>query len=587
MWYVCLSLSILLIIAINTYIAYTGARKTRKVSVINILLCTVFIADALVFFPVYYNMFDGDANLARVLKTIFVSLHHAIRLFVVDSDFDIIKEAVPSANAIFYFVYTCFAAGLFLASPVLTFGFIFSFFKNIVAQRKYITKYNTDVYVFSEFNEESVALAISIKSYFDKCTIVFTGVSDENSNYAELHEKVKSACPIYFEKDILELHLDVHNKNKNINFMIIGNNENNNLKNALGIIDRYNKRPNTQLYVLSNEIEGELLLNSAPAGEIKIRRISNLRTTIFGILKNKGHLLFEDAAEDSSINQKRISAVVVGMGKLGREMTKSLAWFCQMDGYRIEIDSFDIDPLAEEHFSAQCPELMDKRINNRFDDIGESQYRIAVHSGIDVDTIKFHDIIKTLNRTTYVFIDVGSDEKNIRISIKLRMLFEQMGIKPRIQAIVKNSARKNALHNIKNYSGQAYDIEYEGSIEEIYSYDSIINSKLEKEALNRHLCWGEESEFWKYEYNYRSSVASALSKRAKKECGIPGIDKIPSDRTEKEKQSLRLLEHRRWNTYMRAEGYVFSETRNNLAKTHPCLVTFDLLSQKDKEKDDD
>ena len=65
------------------------------------------------------------------------------------------------------------------------------------------------------------------------------------------------------------------------------------------------------------------------------------------------------------------------------------------------------------------------------------------------------------------------------------------------------------------------------------------------------------------------------------------VEKKPSDRTEQEKHVLRLLEHRRWNAYMRSEGYVYSEKRNNLAKTHNCLVTFDLLSQKDKEKDDD
>ena len=53
-----------------------------------------------------------------------------------------------------------------------------------------------------------------------------------------------------------------------------------------------------------------------------------------------------------------------------------------------------------------------------------------------------------------------------------------------------------------------------------------------------------------------------------------------------------MLEHNRWNAYMRSEGYVYGGTpepegRNDLAKMHNCLVRFELLSPEDKAKDDD
>ena len=75
-------------------------------------------------------------------------------------------------------------------------------------------------------------------------------------------------------------------------------------------------------------------------------------------------------------------------------------------------------------------------------------------------------------------------------------------------------------------------------------------------------------------------------------CGMPGIEKEPTERLEKELWDLRILEHRRWNAYMRAEGYVYGGTvekegRNDLAKTHNCLVPFDMLPLKEQEKDDD
>ena len=78
----------------------------------------------------------------------------------------------------------------------------------------------------------------------------------------------------------------------------------------------------------------------------------------------------------------------------------------------------------------------------------------------------------------------------------------------------------------------------------------------------------------------------------KKLCGIKGIEKVPQERTEQELWSIRILEHCRWNAYMRSEGYVYGGTvensgRYDLAKTHNCLVPFADLPLKEQEKDDD
>ena len=171
-------------------------------------------------------------------------------------------------------------------------------------------------------------------------------------------------------------------------------------------------------------------------------------------------------------------------------------------------------------------------------------------------------------------------------------MFERINVHPIIQTIVNNTLQKNSLMGLKNYSGQDYDIDYLGDVESIYCKKVIMNSELEQKALKQHLKWGKEKEFWEYEYNYRSSLATTMHLKARIICGIQGANKKTDQLTDEEKVIIEKLEHRRWNAYMRSEGYVYSgsldkESRNNLAKTHHNLVPYDLLNDEDKKKDSD
>ena len=128
-----------------------------------------------------------------------------------------------------------------------------------------------------------------------------------------------------------------------------------------------------------------------------------------------------------------------------------------------------------------------------------------------------------------------------------------------------------------------------GSLESYYSEPVLLNSSLEEEALRRHLAWGDEKSFWMCEYNFRSSSASVVHRRYKLRMS-PGKEILAlskEERSEEQKYVLRTMEHRRWNAYMRTEGWSYAPVRNNLAKTHHNLVLFNELSLKDQEKDDD
>ena len=206
-------------------------------------------------------------------------------------------------------------------------------------------------------------------------------------------------------------------------------------------------------------------------------------------------------------------------------------------------------------------------------------------------TRQFADAVAQLTDATYVLVALGSDQENVRAAVYLRMLFERMHIHPVIQTIVYSAVEKSALCGICNFRGQPYDIRFSGDTKTSYSEKTILDSALEADALARHLKWDDDEEsFWRYEYNYRSSVATAIHMRARIACGIPGADKKIEDRTPAEAEAMDRLEHRRWNAYMRSEGYIYSgsqdkASRNDLAKMHHDLVDFLRLTEEEKRKD--
>ncbi len=586
MWvsYFILSISSLIIFGVLANILNLFMhKKGKKISLFNMLFAGVFVSAFFMFMPIHTVTTDSG-----VARPIILSLFNSMQIFALGTEYSVVNDSMVFCTEWLSQYYQVWAAILFVLAPIFTFGFVLSLFKNLSAYIKYLCMYFKKVYVFSELNEKSLSLASDIKKKNRRVGIVFNDVFEENEEQSfELIERAKQIGAICFKKDILAVAYG-HHSSKEISFFTMGTNETENLNQTLRLIEIYKNRKNTHIYVFSTKIESELLLTALEKGEVKVRRINEVQSLINRVLYERGEIVFESAipAEDGI---KDISAVVIGMGNHGTEMVKALTWFGQMDGYRIKVTAFDKNLLAEEKFKALAPELMSSDYNGVVVD-GEAQYTIKINSNCDIESAMFADEISKLNRATYVFVSLGDDDMNIRTAVNLRMLLERVGAHPIIQAVLNNSQQKNALTGIKNYRGQEYDIEFIGDVESSYVENVIIDSELEEDALQRHLKWGKEEEFWAYEYNYRSSVASAIHMKARIKCGIPGADKTTEELSTEERDILEVLEHKRWNAYMRAEGYVYSgspdkSSRNDLAKMHHDLVDFSSLSEEDKRKD--
>ncbi len=588
-WNICFIISPLIILVSVLY-ALAVARNYKSDRVLTpfyIIFAGVFLSVFIGLIPMFSSMLAEESGF--ILKLCVFDILQTIQVFTVNVGADLILDNISNASSSLSGAYSMYMSALFFVAPVLTFGFLVSLFKNLIEDLNYRFHYFGDVYVFSEMNEKSLLLAESIRTKHKKALLVFTDVDRENGDVLSEHvETAMSLKAVILKKNIVAADLIRHSKKAQMFLFAIGEKEDRNLIDSLKLLEKYSHRKNTSLYTFSSGTEGELLLANAERGEIKLRRVNEVRFLIYRFLYDEGERIFSSAVSTES-DKKKIHIVIAGLGKYGTEILKAVTWFSQMDGYCVTVDAFDSDELAEEKFSALCSELMDNRYNGVFIP-GESEYTVNIHSGVDVRTKKFADTLTSFTEVSFVFVCLGDDENNINQAANIRMLCERAGHKPIIKAVVYNTEEKEALIGITNYRGQPYGIEPMGELSYSYSEEILMGSELEKLALERHLKWGKEEEFWQYEYNYRSSMASAVHMKAKINCCIPGSDKRGEDLTVEERDILENLEHRRWNAYMRSEGYVYSgspdkSSRNDLAKMHHDLVDFESLTEEEKRKD--
>lgn len=450
---------------------------------------------------------------------------------------------------------------------------------------------NDEIYLISCLNTNSVTLAESIRNHDINAVIIFTNVKPSQNGYSELCRSARRLKCRLTEKDIRTVNLSHHNPEVPVRAILAGDDEASNLSAALTLTEKFRNAITAEIYVFSSTKESECMLDSIDKGKptgkippVKVRRVNLIRTLIYTDLIHNS--LFDRAVTE--YNEKIISVLIVGMGSYGTEMLKSVLWCGQMPGYVLKVNVIDKSPDAESRFYMQCP-----GIRSRGDRpiIGEDYYEINFFDGVDVHNEEFLSIVRGLSDTTFAFVALGDEQANIETAITLRSVFSGLkidsGIKPphgrddiqtpKITTVVHNDDKSRLLNQnrISNFKGQYYNIDAIGGISDLYSYDNVFSPHLEKIAFNAHKQWGDADSFNNYEYNRRSSVASAIHKKYRDAL-------LPDD------ADLRAMaEHMRWNAYIRStEGYSFGYVCDDLALRHSSLVKYSLLSSADKQNDE-
>lgn len=600
MWLFCFFGAALLLLT-GVILAFLSARHCwRRVRPALILTGLTYLSAAVAFYPFYRLYFEEGVF---PLRAILLSLHNTIRLFVIDCDFDFIRDGLTALGGTWATAYSVLFSILYITCPLLTFGFILSFFKNISAYRRLYFTFGRDLYVFSELNQKNLALAQSLKNTERRRVIIFANVDEDDSDTDDtLLDGAHALGAILFKAEIGSIHIPARSPKSKISFIVQGDDEKLNLSYALALTRaRANEHHNEVLYFFDTTAAGDAVFANPQERKLVVRHINSKQALIYDKLYREGVNLFESAAEPDENGERLISALIIGLGSYGSEMFKALTWVCQMNGYRLKVVGMDKNAAQVSALRAECPSLFDPAVNHRRCP-GEAQYSLQiVEEETDVTAQDFEDkVLHYAPDATYVFVSLGDDDRNVAAAGRLREIYERLNADqsekrntgcPHIETIVYNPELSSALENARNHKSLSLQIHYFGGLDHYFCESVFFNSDLEKAALEvNHAYGGTPDDFYYCDYNYSSSFASAIHKKLRRDCGMPGTELPVEARSPEQMEQLAILEHRRWSAYMRSEGYRLggSEATKNidtLAKFHYCLVPFDELSEKDKRKD--
>jgi hypothetical protein len=578
----------------------------RLMKPLNLLIAGVFPALFVIFFS--YNCKNGH----NPMDSLLVACFNVVRVFLANEDISFLHEAVTSELPYAAAPCTIYISFLYILAPVLLLGFVLSFLEDATAGIKFVFLAKRNLYVFSGINERSVLLAEDIKRNpaHKKDLVVFCNVLDKNADSVyEYARRAEIAGALCLKKSIEEVHVSIKNGKRKVCFILLDEDEAGNLKSAIALVEKYRDRLPVDIYTASTKTEAEIMLDSIPKGEIegkevRVRRIHETRNMVYRLIDERPLFL--------NVRHKKISVLIVGAGNVGFEALKAVSWCGRVEGYGLEITVVDREADAvRKRFAKQCPGIFREDPGNK---AAEDWLFFAAADVCQDDFIKVLEAHKDVN---YVIVALGSEDLNIRTAVDIRTFYmnERLDenaisantVCPLINVVVDNPYTSSLAYNLKNVQDMNYNLLPFGDIQALYKEESVLDSYYEKLALSVHYAYGSSLKaFNNSEYNRKSSMSAAVHLKYRLYSLLgdlentdwtqkPSMDILrlfKAGLTRQKLEKLSVLEHERWNAYMRTEGFVCAGREevekyypvvgrhyHVMARKHPCLVEWDGLDR--------
>lgn len=494
------------------------------------------------------------------------AVFRAVRVLFLGEDYSMEIFSFSSVPIWFENVYILWLSLLYIAAPILTFGAIISFLGSLSEYSRILMKLRKSIVVFSSSDEEAVNIAknISGKNTF----FIFCSASEKDM----LSDELKRGSYAALSGDILSIDKLILSRSSRLSVYFNTDNEEKNLSDSLAIIKRLGverspKYHKADVLVFTENHAHELILNAIPKTNVELRRIN--RSTLLA-----ERLISVDkdisAAYKACLEGKAVSISFIGFTGFIEELFKCLIWYLQSrsDAQVLQLNVYT-DEKNIEDIKSKYPEIADT-----------ADLKDMVSYSVKLKT----DYDPSEDNCSVMFIDKGSDTENINAAVSVyertaKISSRNIVIKTPVRSLSIVSAGDETVLQPINHKKQVYPIEFiPYSI--IHSINNKTYSDIEHIAEELFASWSDSgSSMYDFDFDYRSSMSSAFFwYMYVRNCLAKG------EALEENEENMR-LEHKRWNAFMRTEGYAYSSDRNDAAKLHNCLDSWDALEEKVKKYD--
>ncbi len=579
------------ILTITGFMAYNNRHRIK--GCISLIMTGILFSTFIMILPAF---FIGVTNVAQGVYAVLESVIFALKTLGGGQDHEYLADiqltgALRSAYLIVN--YLCY-----IICPIVTSGLIISFVGDAFDRIRYAVSLKEKCYVFSALNEKSLSLSKTI----DKDgAIIFLNAKDCDEG---LKTGARKEGALLLNGSVLGLKFFA---NKKYHIYLIEKDEDNNVDLGQSLITKLQEKKIVKAIIYAFCKSGATVdfLESLIEKEsnVEIRCIDET-----ALLCN--HLVFEHPLYVLPDGLKDISVAIVGLGTYGIRMLKTVFWAGQIVGLNLKIRAYDKDAdKIKEQFFADCPLLKN-----------DTTIEFVSANVINESFDKSFFNKENSSDATHVFVCMGDDGLNFLITEKLFRSFRQKrdfnkAKLPQFFTRVRSAKKTHSLFENSAFL-EDRNIHLFGTLESIYSKNTIFNSHLENLSFAVHLAYWDaltkskdseeyimaEHDFKTKEYDRRNSMAAAIHLNTKLYASGVLKGAIPTEKELNEYKTLiqdeKLLlklsknEHLRWNAFMATEGFTSTtmddikkyafETKNHkdlISKGHPCIIPWDDLDK--------
>ncbi len=602
MAYTCFSIG-LSVIAISLGFAIKNRHNAQK-WIANITV-GIFFSTLFMTFPTYFCVESTTKCINHWLYSIASSIFYSFKALTGKADLAQLDKIIFDGWVKSFYIAINYLS--FIVAPVMASSLLISFFGDTLQRVRYLLRISPKCCVFSELNENSIVLAESIKKEPGHETIVFCNAKGVDS---ELSERARKIGGILLYKSCVSLHRSF--RYVKYEYYLMSIDYDNNLKSTEEIVSNCKKAKEGKITI-------NALVESGPNAEflesiVKSKNDKGVHIRIrcvdeIALFCND--LVFKHPLYNTKGHGRNISVVIVGCGRTGMRMLKTVYWAGQIHNYKLKIDVYDKNAgTVRNEFYGQCPGLKDEKTIN--------------FTEVDVNSLQFEkEVLSKSPDATYVVVAMADDDLNFLTAEKLYRIYRRKlnfidSLLPEIFARVRSSTKSNPFENDQQYLSER-NISFFGTTKDVFFNDTLFNTRLERLAFAVDLAYSDKlalkcdskeynnafSDFNKSEYKRRSSMASALHIKAKIKMCCPELpddfDAFSSSTIAAFKENLNKSdiiemlsrnEHDRWNAFMLTEGYEKATLeqisqyatmengythKDEKSKLHPCIIDWDSL----------